>query len=53
LSLENQSEAPFWWKRGDRLCQIAYVLMYAGEASQTDTLTDTHRGEGGFGSTGR
>jgi dUTPase len=53
LSLENHSVDPFSWRAGDRLCQIAYVLMYAGEAGLTETLTDTHRGEGGFGSTGR
>jgi dUTP pyrophosphatase len=53
LSIENRSGKPFDWKAGDRLTQIAYVLMYAGEAQETQTLTDTHRGEGGFGSTGR
>jgi dUTP pyrophosphatase len=53
LSIENRSGKPFDWKAGDRLTQIAYVLMYAGGAEETQTLTDTHRGEGGFGSTGR
>jgi dUTP pyrophosphatase len=53
LSIENQSDAPFDWKAGDRMIQISYVLMYAGGAQLTDTLTDTQRGEGGFGSTGR
>ena len=53
LSIENQSDMPFAWLRGDRLVQIVYVLAYAGEAALVETLTDTHRGEGGFGSTGR
>jgi dUTP pyrophosphatase len=53
LSLENHGTEVFHWKAGDRLCQIAYALLYAGEAEETQTLTDTHRGEGGFGSTGR
>jgi len=53
LSLENHGNDHFTWKAGDRLCQIAYVLMYAGDPAETETLTDTHRGEGGFGSTGR
>jgi dUTP pyrophosphatase len=53
ISLENQGTAPLEWKQGDRLCQIAYVPMYAGEVEETETLTDTHRGAGGFGSTGR
>jgi dUTP pyrophosphatase len=53
LSIENQSGEKFDWKKGDRLVQIVYVLAYAGEAALVETLTDTHRGEGGFGSTGR
>ena len=53
LSLENHGTEMFHWKAGDRLCQIAYVLMYAGEAKETEILTETHRGEGGFGSTGK
>ena len=53
LSLENHSPNPFSWKRGDRLCQIAYVLMYAGPSAETYTLSETNRGAGGFGSTGK
>lgn len=53
LSIENTTPDAFSWKKGDRLCQIAYVLMYAGEAGETKDLTDTVRGEGGFGSTGK
>jgi dUTP pyrophosphatase len=53
LSIENQSGAPFDWKAGDRLVQMTYVPMYAGGAVETQTLTETDRGAGGFGSTGR
>ena len=53
LSILNSSPDPFSWKRGDRLCQIAYALLYAGQAVETQTLTETNRGAGGFGSTGR
>ena len=53
LSLENHGHQEFNWKSGDRLCQIAYVPMYAGDVEETQELSDTHRGEGGFGSTGR
>jgi dUTP pyrophosphatase len=53
LSLENHGTESFSWKRGDRLTQIAYVPVYAGEVAETKNLSDTHRGEGGFGSTGR
>lgn len=53
LSIENHSPDIFNWEAGTRLCQIAYVPMYAGEAEETSVLTETQRGEGGFGSTGK
>lgn len=53
LSIENVSKEPFSWLAGERLCQIAYTLMYAGEAAETATLDATARGAGGFGSTGK
>lgn len=52
LSIENQGPATIKWETGNRLCQIAYVLMYAGGCSRVDELSDTKRGVGGFGSTG-
>lgn len=53
LKLENYGDQPFTWKKDDRLCQIAYVLTYAGRAEETKELDETSRGDGGFGSTGR
>jgi dUTPase len=53
LSMENLGTEDMVWEQGDRLCQIAYVLTYAGDCAETHTLTDTSRGAGGFGSTGR
>jgi dUTP pyrophosphatase len=53
FSFENLGTAPMIWEPGERLCQIAYVLMYAGGCEETTTLTDTNRGAGGFGSTGK
>ena len=53
LSIENVSVAPKHWKQGNRLAQIAYVLMYAGPCAETQFLTETNRGGGGFGSTGK
>jgi len=53
LSIENLGIENMVWEQGDRLCQIAYVLTYAGDCAETRTLTDTSRGTGGFGSTGR
>lgn len=53
LSLENDSELPFFWKAGERLCQIAYVPMIVANSVQALELTETERGAGGFGSTGK
>jgi len=52
LSMENTSSEYFAWKAGERLCQIGYTLMYAGATAATETLDETARGAGGFGSTG-
>lgn len=38
---------------GERIAQLAIVPYIRGEFELTDTLSDTERGEGGFGSTGR
>lgn len=40
-------------KKGDRVAQIAFIQSYQGsDIHVVSELTDTHRGEGGFGSTG-
>lgn len=53
LSLENHSNKFFRWEAGMRLCQIAYVPMFAGRGQETTVLSTTERGVGGFGSTGK
>jgi len=53
LSIENLGTEIMIWEPGDRLCQIAYVMTYAGDGVETHNLTETSRGVGGFGSTGR
>ena len=40
-------------KRGDRICQIILGKIYDFEVIETDTLPDSERGLGGFGSTGK
>ena len=40
-------------KRGDRIAQLILLPYYTYNIVETDTLSDTERGEGGFGSTGR
>lgn len=39
------------YKRGDRLLQCVIVPFYKANIEITDTLSDTDRGTGGFGST--
>lgn len=38
---------------GDRLAQLILLPYVVYDIIETDTLTDTERGEGGFGSTGK
>ncbi|MHA1240303.1 MAG: dUTP diphosphatase [Promethearchaeota archaeon] len=40
-------------KKGDRICQIILGKIYDFEVVETDTLPDSERGLGGFGSTGK
>jgi len=51
--LVNLGREPVAIERGDRIAQlvVAPVVQLAWEA--TETLDDTDRGEGGFGSTGK
>lgn len=39
-------------KRGDRICQLVPSAVPEFEAIEVDELSNTERGEGGFGSTG-
>ena len=38
---------------GDRICQLVIVPIIMANYIESDTLSDTERGEGGFGSTGK
>jgi dUTP pyrophosphatase len=39
-------------RKGDRICQLVPQVVPTFEAIEVDDLSDTSRGEGGFGSTG-
>ncbi len=41
------------YKLGDRICQLIIVPIPLIEYIESDTLSDTERGDGGFGSTGK
>lgn len=50
--LFNHSETDFEVKKGDRIAQLILERIIHPVVIEVDTLTDTDRGAGGFGSTG-
>ena len=50
--LVNLGESPFPVRRGDRIAQLVFARVEAVEWEESETLEETGRGEGGFGSTG-
>jgi dUTP pyrophosphatase len=50
--LVNHGEAPFPVKRGDRIAQLVVGRVESVEWVESDSLAETGRGSGGFGSTG-
>jgi dUTP pyrophosphatase len=51
--LINHGQEPFVIKRGERIAQMVIAPVTRAELVQVDTLDETQRGAGGFGSTGR
>lgn len=50
--LINLGDSPFPVRRGDRIAQLVFARVEPVEWEESDTLAETRRGEGGFGSTG-
>jgi dUTP pyrophosphatase len=50
--LINHGDSPVEFSRGDRIAQLAVVPVPAVEWTMVDSLDQTDRGSGGFGSTG-
>ena len=50
--LINFSDQPFAIARGDRIAQLVVAPVQLASFVQVDSLDDTARGQGGFGSTG-
>ncbi len=48
----NHGEEPFEIRRGDRIAQLVVARVVEVEVEEVDTLSETDRGAGGFGSTG-
>jgi dUTP pyrophosphatase len=53
IILANLSHEPFVIARGDRIAQLVPAPVQRAVLIETDTLDETDRGTGGFGSTGR
>lgn len=51
--LVNLSQTPFTVNPGERIAQMVVARYERVEWEETDSLDETGRGEGGFGSTGR
>ena len=53
VALHNDSSEERTVRHGDRVAQLVLLPFLPMECEQVDTLPETVRGEGGFGSTGR
>lgn len=51
--LVNLSKAPFVIENGDRIAQLVFAKVEQAEWDVSDELSETERGAGGFGSTGK
>ena len=52
VGLINKGEADFKVERGDRIAQLMFMPVCHANLLAAETLDETDRGEGGFGSTG-
>ena len=52
VALHNHGKEPQTIEHGDRVAQMVFVPYYAAEFELREELSETLRGEGGFGSTG-
>lgn len=50
--LHNHGQAPYYIKRGDRIAQLVIAKLPDVRLELAESLDDSHRGAGGFGSTG-
>lgn len=52
VPLINHSDVPYTVRNGDRIAQMVIMPVILPEYTESSDLSDTERGEGGFGSTG-
>lgn len=53
VKLYNHSGEEYYIQRGDKITQLVILPVILPDLEQVDSLEDTERGCGGFGSTGR
>lgn len=53
IVLFNSNKTTFKISKGDRICQVVIQDYYTPIFEEVSELSETRRGEGGFGSTGR
>jgi dUTP pyrophosphatase len=51
--LQNTGREGVEIRRGERIAQLVFARFEVLEVTESDSLTDTDRGPGGFGSTGK
>lgn len=52
ILLINHGDAPFRVRRGERIAQLVPAVVTLAAFDEVEELESTHRGQGGFGSTG-
>ena len=52
VGLYNSSAVPLTVNRGDRIAQLMFMPVYVANLIEAESLDETARGAGGFGSTG-
>ena len=53
VALHNHSSLPATLENGERIAQMVITPFLAVDFEESETLSDTARGQGGFGSTGK
>ncbi len=53
VPVHNRSDVTYIVNNGDRIAQLVITPILTPEIEETDELSETVRGEGGFGSTGK
>lgn len=52
VGLKNSGSEPFTVAPGDRIAQLMFMPVFTAELIESESLDETERGAGGFGSTG-